>query len=120
MLLPDTPPEGALHALHIAEAIRQRVQACTIPHRASPLGTVTVRHWLRDGVAAGPRRCVRPARRRRPATLQSEGRRARLRPAVGPHVGSGSEFLSRLASTPACSANIGRKRPERSRGQANA
>ena len=39
VLLPDTPSEGALH---IAEAIRQGVLACAIPHRASPLGTVTV------------------------------------------------------------------------------
>ena len=39
VLLPDTPLEGAQH---IAEAIRLRVQACAIPHRASALGTVTV------------------------------------------------------------------------------
>jgi len=39
VLLPDTPLEGAQH---IAEAIRQRVEACAIPHRASALGTVTV------------------------------------------------------------------------------
>jgi diguanylate cyclase (GGDEF)-like protein len=39
VLLPDTPQEGALH---IAEAIRQHVQACAIPHRASAFGTVTV------------------------------------------------------------------------------
>jgi diguanylate cyclase (GGDEF)-like protein len=39
VLLPDTPLEGAQH---IAEAIRQRVQACAIPHLASALGTVTV------------------------------------------------------------------------------
>ncbi|QIE28934.1 Diguanylate cyclase, GGDEF domain (plasmid) [Caballeronia sp. SBC1] len=39
VLLPDTPLEGARH---IAEAIRQRVQASAIPHRASALGTVTV------------------------------------------------------------------------------
>jgi diguanylate cyclase (GGDEF)-like protein len=39
VLLPDTPLEGAQH---IAEAIRQRVQACAMPHLASVLGTVTV------------------------------------------------------------------------------
>jgi diguanylate cyclase (GGDEF)-like protein len=39
VLLPDTPLEGAQH---IAEAIRQSVQACAIPHLASALGTVTV------------------------------------------------------------------------------
>jgi diguanylate cyclase (GGDEF)-like protein len=39
LLLPDTPLEGAQH---IAEAIRQHVQACAIPHRASALGLVTV------------------------------------------------------------------------------
>ncbi len=42
------------------------------------------------------------------------------RPAVGPHVGRGSEFLNWSASTPARAPNIGRKRPELSRGQANA
>jgi diguanylate cyclase (GGDEF)-like protein len=39
VLLPDTPLEGALH---IAEAIRQRVEACEIAHRVSVHGTVTV------------------------------------------------------------------------------
>jgi diguanylate cyclase (GGDEF)-like protein len=39
VLLPDTPLEGALY---IAEAIRQRVQACEITHRASAPGAVTV------------------------------------------------------------------------------
>jgi len=39
VLLPDTPLEGALH---IAEAIRQRVEACEIAHRASVRGTLTV------------------------------------------------------------------------------
>jgi diguanylate cyclase (GGDEF)-like protein len=39
VLLPDTPQEGAQH---IAEAIRQHVLACAIPHRASTFGLVTV------------------------------------------------------------------------------
>lgn len=39
VLLPDTPQEGARH---IAEAIRQHVLACAIPHRASTFGMVTV------------------------------------------------------------------------------
>jgi diguanylate cyclase (GGDEF)-like protein len=39
VLLPDTPLEGALN---IAEAIRQRVEACEIAHRVSVHGTVTV------------------------------------------------------------------------------
>jgi diguanylate cyclase (GGDEF)-like protein len=47
VLLPDTPQEGALH---IAEAIRQHVQACAIPHRASAFGKV------RSALAARRRR----------------------------------------------------------------